>query len=101
MGSRLDLQTLLEGVLGSGNVYFQPPETIKLEYPCIVYSRAAGNTDFANNVPYQHYARYSVVLLDYNPDTGTIHKLVHLPMCLYDRHYTMDNLNHDVFTLYF
>ncbi len=101
MGSRLDLQTLLEGVLGSGNVYFQPPETTKLEYPCIVYSRAAGNTDFANNVPYQHYARYSVVLLDYNPDTETIHKLTMLPMCIYDRHYTMDNLNHDVFTLYF
>ena len=29
MGSRLDLQTELEGLLGNRHVYFQPPESKK------------------------------------------------------------------------
>jgi len=33
MGTRLELQNLLENILGSRNVYFQPPENLKLNYP--------------------------------------------------------------------
>ena len=34
---RNDLQKLLVEVLGSKNVYFQPPESVKMKYPAIVY----------------------------------------------------------------
>ena len=36
---RLELQDLLETVLGSQYVYFQPPATLRMRYPCIVYAR--------------------------------------------------------------
>lgn len=38
MASRLDLQTFLEELLESKNVYFQPPESVKMKYPAIVYA---------------------------------------------------------------
>lgn len=38
MGTRLELQNKLEELLGSRHVYFQPPESVKMEYPAIKYS---------------------------------------------------------------
>jgi len=101
MGLRLDLQTLLEGILGTGNVYFQPPETVKLVYPCIIYSRNSGDVDFADNINYRHYIQYDVMVIDKNPDSEILSKIAALPLCKYSRHYTLNNLNHDVFTLYY
>ena len=40
MGTRIELQSKLEELLGSRQVYYQPPETVKMEYPAIVYSKS-------------------------------------------------------------
>ena len=101
MGTRLNLQTTLETLLGSRNVYFQPPENFKLNYPCIVYARDSGTSQFADNIPYKNYLRYSVTVIDRNPDSEIPEKLATLPMCVLNRNYVADNLNHDVFTLYY
>lgn len=103
MGSakRLLLQDLLENLLGSSNVYFQPPPNVQMAYPCIVYNRDYGDTEFASNAPYVHTTRYQVTVIDKNPDNATQEKVAMLPMCLRNRFFTKDNLNHDVFTLYF
>lgn len=101
MGLRLDLQTLLEEILGSENVYFQPPETVKLVYPCIIYSRNSGDVDFADNINYRYYIQYDVMVIDKNPDSEILSKIAALPLCKHSRHYTLNNLNHDVFTLYY
>lgn len=99
--SRTELQTLLEDLLGSRNVYFQPPESIKMNYPCIVYSRNDGRTQFANNRPYRFTKRYSLTYISRNPEDDMVDKIAELPMCIYDRHYTADNLHHDTFQIYF
>lgn len=102
MRNRIELQSLLEETLGSRNVYFQPPETVKLNYPCIIYSRGVtGRTEFANDKPYQHRVRYSVIVIDKNPDSPILDKIASLPMCAFERHYTADNLNHDIYNLYY
>jgi predicted component of viral defense system (DUF524 family) len=101
MGSRLELQTKLEELLGSRNVYFQPPESVKLNYPAIVYSRSDIENTFANNGVYRQSLVYQVTLIDKNPDSDLVAKVSRLPMCRFDRHFKADNLNHDVFTLYF
>jgi len=101
MGDRLDLQTLLESVLGGDSVYFQPPPTINMSYPCIVYARSDIRTTFADNNPYSRDKAYTVTVIDSNPDSLIPDKLAALPKCAFDRHYAVDNLNHDVFTLYF
>lgn len=101
MGQRLELQTLLETILGSGNVYFQPPASVQMRYPCIVYSRDIALTKFASNSPYTRKKRYQVVVIDRDPDSDIPDKVADLPMCLLNRCYAADNLNHDVFHLYF
>ncbi len=95
------LQTVLESLLGSRNVYFQPPESIKLDYPCIVYERSGIRADSANNRPYLKRKRYTVTCIDGDPDSEIPDKLLELKYCSFDRHFISDNLNHDVFTLYF
>ena len=76
--SRLKLQETLEQVLGSKNVYFQPPESMRLKYPCIVYGISSGDTIFANNVPYKFDISYQVT----------------------ERQFKTEDMNHDIFRIY-
>lgn len=101
MADRLDLQTILLGLLDSDNVYFQPPSTISMSYPCIVYNRNNAKTDFADNEAYKNKKRYQVIVIDQNPDSKIPDKVAALPMCTFNRFYAVDNLNHDVFYLFF
>lgn len=101
MKTRLELQSVLEGILGSKNVYFQPPTGLSMKYPAIVYSRNRIDNRHANNGVYHQNNSYQVIVIDKNPDSEFVRTVSKLPMCNHDRHYTSDNLNHDVFTLYF
>lgn len=127
MGKRLQLQTCLEELLRSItdnlnfgdvnsiwidteipfggynklNVYFQPPETVKLVYPCIVYQRTRALTKFADNIPYNYKVGYMLTVIDKNPDSIIPEVVSMLPMCKLETHYTKDNLNHDVFNIYY
>ncbi len=101
MAPRLDLQVKLRTLLGSPNVYFQPPPTIQMEYPCIVYKRDFQEVRHADNAPYKRMKRYQVIVIDEDPDSEIPDKIAELPMCTYDRFYTADGLNHDVFNLFF
>ncbi len=101
MATRLELQSKLENLLGSRNVYYQPPESMKIEYPAIVYSKSNIESRFANNAAYSYLIRYEIIVIDRKPDNPVITKLLGIPYCSYDRSYESDNLNHDVLTLYF
>ena len=101
MGQRSALHSLLVSLLGSEAVYFQPPENLKMTYPCIIYRRNRIETSFADNNPYSLTKRYQVVVVDRNPDSDIPDKIAQLPMTIFDRHYVAENLNHDVFNLYF
>lgn len=101
MPSRLDLQTFLENLLGSRNVYYQPPESIKMSYPAIVYERDNIRNDFANNFVYMQSHSYQITVIDYDPDSEIVKRVSALPMCSFSRHFVSDNLNHDVFRLYY
>lgn len=101
MARRLELQNLLTDILGSDNVYFQPPPTVQMEYPCIVYHRDYELTQHADDKPYKQRKRYLVTVIDRDPDSGIPDKIAALPLCVYDRFYTADNLNHDVYKLFF
>lgn len=101
MGQRLSLHSLLVAALGSTHVYFQPPPKVNMEYPCIVYRRDSIHSDHADNKPYRHKKRYQVTVIDRDPDSGIPDKVAALPQCSFDRRYVADNLNHDVFQLFF
>ncbi len=101
MGQRLALHQILMTILGSSNVYFQPPATVKMNYPCIVYRRSDIDTAFADDNPYITNKRYQVTVIDANPDSLIPDKVGKLPKCVFDRHFKADNLNHDVYQLYY
>lgn len=101
MADRLDLQSLLEELLGSKNVYYQPPETIKMQYDAIRYSKKNIRTTYANGSKYSMRDCYELIVIAKRPDNPVIKKLLALPYCSYDRHYVADNLNHDVLTIYY
>jgi hypothetical protein len=101
MARRLQLQSLLSNILGTNNVYFQPPPTVQMDYPAIVYHRDYVQTNHADDIPYKQRKRYLVTVIDRDPDSGIPDKVAALPLCVYDRFYTADNLNHDVFKLFF
>jgi hypothetical protein len=101
MALRLELQLLFRGLLGSDNVYFQPPPTVQMEYPCILYRRDYELTNHADDIPYLRRKRYLVTVIDRNPDSDIPDRVAALPLCTYDRFYTADNLNHDVYKLFF
>ena len=101
MHSRADLQDMLESILGSKNVYYQPPAPIQMKYPAIVFFRNRIENKHADNKPYTQAISYDVTVIDKSPDNNVIFKLSKLPQCRYDRHYIADNLHHDVFTLYY
>lgn len=101
MGTRVELQRLLEEVLGSRNVYFQPPSNLRMNYPAIVYRRNRIENRSANNATYAQSNSYQITVIDANPDSEIVTKISQLPMCRHDRNFASDNLNHDVFIIYF
>lgn len=99
---RLELHQILSEVLGSTRVYFQPPENIKINYPCVIYARNYANARHADNNTYSFRYRYQITYIDREPDSDFPERLIQrLPMCVYDRHYTADNLNHEVLNVYY
>lgn len=99
MGRRQQLQTILEGM--APNVYFQPPAGYKIDYPCIVYKRYEADSMFANDQPYLIVMGYQVTVIDADPDSEIPDKVAKLPRCTFQRHFTADNLNHDIYNLYY
>jgi hypothetical protein len=98
---RLELHGILRDILGTDNCYFQPPESVKLSYPCIIYKRNTGDTQYADNAPYTFRISYQVTYIDKDPDAEAIMGIAALPYCRMDRHFTANNLNHDTFNLYY
>lgn len=98
---RTDLQTLLEGLQDGVSVYFQPPDGRQLSYPAIVYSRNFRKNEFADNSQYVGTWRYTVIVIDRNPDGTLVELVATLPMTSHVRWFAHDNLNHDVFYVYF
>lgn len=101
MGSRIDLQKMLENILGSDHVYYDPPETVKIKYPAIIYSKDRPQSKRADDSRYQTLTCYNLIFVDRQPDNPIIDTLLDLPYCSYDRHYASDNLHHDSLTIYY
>lgn len=102
MAERLTLHEELCTILGSRNVYFQTPESVKMQYDAIRYGLAGKDIKRANNKAYLSTNQYEGVIITRDPDTTIPDKLIAtFEMCSLGRPYTADNLNHYPFTLYY
>ncbi len=100
MGNRLALHQEL--VRFAANVYYQPPATVRMKYPCIVYDLASIDSTYADNRTYQNTQKYSVTYISEGPaDDLVLQFLEAFRYIRFDRHYTADNLHHYVFNLYY
>lgn len=101
MSDRTSLQTFLEELSESKNVYFDPPASVQMKYPAIRYTRKSIDKLVANDATYRLLKPYELIVIDKRSESPLIDKLLALPYCSHDRHYKADNLHHDVFTLYY
>lgn len=102
MGTRIQLHEKLLALFGSNRVYFQPPPTIEMSYPAIVYNLDGIYTRAANNGKYVKEDRYIVTFIHKDPDINYSDEMFAIfPMCSFDRRFVSDNLYHDVYTLYY
>lgn len=104
---RLELHEILCEIInitepdGNRHVYFDPPMGLQIKYPAIIYSRGKMGKVYANNAAYNLRTPYEIIVIDHDPDNEYVSKVLALPYCEHDRHYTSDNLHHDSFTLYY
>lgn len=96
---RLQLHEILVGI--TAHVYFQPPNNLTMQYPCITYAEDGDRKLHANNSPYRRTKRYLVTVIDRDPDSDLPDKVSELDYVSYDRWFAADNLNHFVFNLFF
>lgn len=101
MAPRPQLQSILEGLVDGGHVYFQPPANVQMEYPCIVYQRDLRRTQFASNLPYRSTKRYQVTVISQDADDPICEKVASLPLSAFNRYFAVDNLHHDVYDIFF
>lgn len=102
MESRLRLQAELENILGSKNVYFQPPSSFRMFYPCFRYELSDIDKKSADNCAYMKKKAYSVTYITYDPDDDLSDELFDtFRMIRFDRHYTAENLHHFVYKIYY
>lgn len=98
---RLELHQKLCEFLESNHVYFQPPETVRLSYPCIIYNLDNFDVKRANNKLYLGKDRYAVTIISKDPDFPNVRELLKWELCSFNRFFTSDNLNHWTYEIYY
>lgn len=105
--ARMPLHDILCEVIGGpfpdnkSHVYFNPPNGKQLRYPCITYSYTNNLDDFADNIHYRSSKRYTVTIIDEDPDSKIPERLIKLPYCISDRNFDTEGLSHFVYTLFY
>lgn len=96
-----ELQEAFVEFLGSNNVYFRPPESAKIKYPCIIFNIRSGDSQYADNKSYIFQRAYDVQIIHKSADTDLIERFIEtFPKTRFDRSFKTDNLNHENFVLY-
>lgn len=102
MERRLELHSKLVAILGNNHCYFNPPESVKLSYPCIIYHRENGDSKYSDNQLYRYYKSYQITVISKDPDCDISDKILKgLKLCQFERFFIADDLNHWVLRAYY
>ena len=102
MASRLQLHEEFCEILGTRNVYFNPPASLMMNYDAIRYKLTGKDIKRANDGVYQITNQYDGVVISEDPDCEVPDTVLrHFKMCSFGRPYVADNLYHFPFTLYY
>lgn len=97
--NRLELQSLFEEILGSDQVYYQPPENYRLTYPCVVYEFSRTSSTHADNLAYKQNDEYQITVMYRDPDSDLPSKFMNIQGIRMDRTFRADNVYNTVFNL--
>lgn len=98
---RAAIQSFLETKFPNVSIYFQPPDGFQMEYPCIVYTLSKIESEFSDNIPYLQNSRYTITVMDQDPDSNITKEIAKLPLSRHERHFVVAQLHHDIFNVYF
>lgn len=101
---RLILDQKLRNILGNSNIYFEPPASRTMKYPCIRYRRSNIDVIHADNKPYLGRNRYEVIVIFEDADDDLPERVLFNKEELtfgFERNYVSDGLYHYVFTTHF
>lgn len=100
MDRRLELHSAL--LPFCPNVYFQPPSSVKMVYPCIVYAKVSKLKLYGSDVAHVTKQEYRLTIMDTNPDS-TIPEQIEdaFEYCNEYQRMTVSNLNHIFLSLYY
>lgn len=99
---RLELDAKLRLLIGNGNVYFQPPESVRIKYPCLIYKFTGVEIKHADNGHYYKVRKYDMLHVHRDPDTDFIDSInTYVKYASFDRRYISDNLYHDAYIIYY
>lgn len=102
MIKRVELQYELEAIEGVKKVFFQPPASVRLSYPCIIYKLDGMYQRHADDESYLNRRQYLVTVIDTNPDSTIAEEVIRkFKFARFDRRFVSDNLYHDIITLYY
>lgn len=96
-----ELQANLEELLNTAEVYYNPPMSVQMSYPAVVYNRSNIDNGYANDAVYMQSYRYELTVISEDPDCEYVDKISRLPTCTHERAFIADNLYHNVFNLYY
>ena len=99
--NREELHDLLVDILGSNHVYYDPPESVKIRYPAIVYHMNHISNRYANSRIYNNTFTFTATLIDEDPESEIVEKMLSIPYCKHNQHYQSNGMTHDVFTIKF
>lgn len=98
---RIKLRNKFRDILKNDNTYFNPPESTKINYPCIIYNLKNIRTRKAGNNIYILDNVYTAVLIGTKPYDDLKEKMIiEIPYCSFDRVYIKDGLYHYAYTIY-
>jgi hypothetical protein len=72
-----------------------------MNYPCLTYKTDKPWVEHADNLKYFVKKRWTVTVIDRNPDSDIPDLVLALPQCEFDRFFISGGLNHWVYTLFY
>lgn len=99
-----DVRDKLYLVNNTQNVYYDPPDSIRMEYPCFRFESNNYNVTHADNKAYIKKPRWTVTYITRDVEeieTIADQMLDIFQYCNFDTSFRSDNLEHAVFNLYF
>lgn len=97
-----ELRNLQLEVLGYQHTYFEPPESVRMQYDAVVYSRNSFNVRRADNKSYSVRDGYEVTVISRDPETQLPKALQeHFERCAPGRFFVRDNLYQFPFTIFY